>query len=422
MAKGTQIGDSFFTDEQINDINYQDKIREAVVGGGKITNDLGGGKFQEQSNGFNQVDEEEGLPQFRPMDLNAQLVAAQKANKLAGLKGAYNSSLSNLNQLDAKIDPQAYKDRGTTSTASQLGAKNFAEYLANRGQSSSGFGNQSELNRNMQLQGDIGSINLQARNAHNDIATNRTNLSNAYETDKQSANAGIEADSLARQIQLMQQEQQRQDQLNQFNLNYGLNQQQFQYGQQQDLINQTGQLGNGQYTQSGQMNQLNIQQQQAQLAEMQNPNSTTNQMARIGLDTAKLNYAALPEQLKTQAQLIAQQLSKGAIDIKTAQTQLDYLPRQMQAELNATNRSNQNSSSSASTKASQTSALADATKTLLSQMAVGQGSQWLQTYQDDLIDALGVPGYNSLVKNTYNKSVDDQGLMKANKALRNYGE
>jgi len=57
------------------------------------------------------------------------------------------------------------------------------------------------------------------------------------------------------------------------------------------------------------------------------------------LNTAKLNFAALPQQIKQQAQLITQQLSQGAIDIRTAQVQLDYLPKQLQAGINASNRS-----------------------------------------------------------------------------------
>lgn len=94
----------------------------------------------------------------------------------------------------------------------------------------------------------------------------------------------------------------------------------------------------------------------AQLAEITNPDSVTNQLARLNLDTAKLNYAALPDQLQSKAQLIAQQLASGAISIQTAQTQLDALPAQQQASLgltqaqtSAANRSN--TSSGSSTKA-----------------------------------------------------------------------
>ena len=64
---------------------------------------------------------------------------------------------------------------------------------------------------------------------------------------------------------------------------------------------------------------------------------------------------ALPSQLKADAQQIAQALQQGAIDIKTAQTQLDYLPKQQametartNAQINATNRSNRPSARSSS--------------------------------------------------------------------------
>lgn len=155
-------------------------------------------------------------------DLNAQLVAAQKQAKLSGLTNSLNSSISTLNQQDAAIDPQAYKDRAIKSNQSQVGGKNFAEFLANRGQINSGFANQSELNRNMQLSSDIGAIDTAARAQHNKIATDKTNLQTAFNNDVASANAGIEADSLNRQLQNYKDQQSRQDALSQFEKNYGI--------------------------------------------------------------------------------------------------------------------------------------------------------------------------------------------------------
>lgn len=357
-------------------------------------------------------------------NLNA-LKEFQKQQAIAGLDKAKNASLSNLAADKATIQPKYYNNRAETSTASQLGAKNLAEYMASRGQSSAGASMQGELNRTNQLSGDINNWKTQEQSALNSNAKQVTDTNNAYNSDLAASNAGIEAEGMKQLIAM--QEQRRAEQIAQANADRAFNYQtsrdtigdnryntettynqgrdsmsdikwatEGNYQAEQNKINQTGQLSDGSYTQSGQMNQLNIQQQQAQLAEMQNPNSTTNQLAKLGLQTAQLNFAALPQQLKSQAQQIAQQLSQGAIDMKTAQIKLDYLPRQMQADLsqtqaqiNAANRSNQGGSGSGGgstgsggngTTKEQLTATQRKTETLKmaeAQEKNGTGAQWL---------------------------------------------
>lgn len=125
-----------------------------------------------------------------------QLKAAQLQAQMAALGKARDSSLSNLTNERGKIQPLYYGKRNETSTGSQLQAKNFAEYMAQRGQSNSGASGQAELSRNVALQGNIGRLNQDEANAfiNNDRMVTDTN--NAYESDVASANANIEAQAM----------------------------------------------------------------------------------------------------------------------------------------------------------------------------------------------------------------------------------
>lgn len=428
-SQGTQIGNKYYTTAQINDPNMQDEITQAVVGGGAIRNNMGNGNWEQQANGMNQVSQSQSYGQSQQpsvYDPTADIKAMNEYRKqqaIAGLGKARDNSLSNLSADRAKIQPTYYNNRAETSTASQLGAKNLAEYMASRGQSSSGASIQGEINRTNQLTGDINNWKTQEQGAFNDNTRSVTNTNNAYESDVQSTNAGIEADGM-QQLITAQQNMQAQK-LAQANADRGFNYQvgrdtigdnryntETSYNQGQDLINQTGQFANGQYTQQGQANQMNMQIQQAQLKEMQDPNSTTNQMAKLGLDTARLNFAQLPQQLQAQAQQVVQQLRQGAIDMKTAQIKLDYLPRQMQADLNqsqaqtsAANRSNQGGggSSGGLTPTQQRAASAKETKNAAyaqfnKAMSAGNGSQWLISNAENIFSTLGEDVYYDMEK------------------------
>jgi len=265
------------------------------------------------------------MPIYDPTEQINAMNESKKTAAIAGLGAAKDASLSNLAVDRAAIQPQYYKNREQTSTASQLGAKNFAEFYANRGQSGAGASMQSEINRNSQLQNNIGDLNVSEQGAFNTNTRDVTNTNNAYNSDVAQSNAGIDAQGMQQLIDARTNMESQK--LAQANADRSYN-----YQTARDTVTDTGKTANGQYTQSGQLNALN-------LKEIQDPNSTTNQMAKLGLDTAKLNYAALPAQLKSAAQLIAMQLAQGAIDLKTAQTQLNYLPQSLQAGINAQNAS-----------------------------------------------------------------------------------
>jgi len=433
-----------------NSANYSTTIREAEPysnsGGSRerISGSGGGGSssYSGSSSGSSQSASLTSLKDY------------QKQQAMSELGKARDCSLSNLGAEKSSINPAYYKKRADESTASQLGARNLAEYMASRGQSSAGASAQGEINRVGQLQGSMGNLDVAEQGELNANTRRVTDTNNAYNSDVASANVGIEATAMQQQIQANQlAEAQRIAQANadrQYNYQVGRDTvsdsnyaNQNAYQQQQDLINQTGQLSNGQYTQSGQSNSLNIQQQQAQLAEMQNPNSTSNQMAKLGLDTAKLNYASLPQQLQQQAQQVVQQLRQGAIGLKTAQIQLDYLPQMMQqevaqnnAQINATNRSNQSSSGSGSSGGSTRSGGNGTTKTQLTatqrrtettKMAVAQeqngtGNQWLSANAAEIKAIEGNDFFESLVNKIKKTRTDAQtayNIAKAKAAQQN---
>jgi hypothetical protein len=141
-------------------------------------------------------------------DPTAQINALKQAQiqqNIANLSAKRDTALSSLNAEQAKITPAYYDKRNQTSTASQMQAKNFAEYMANRGLTNSGTSAQAELTRNNTLQGNIGSLNRQELEANQDIERRRTDINNTYASDLASAQAGIESNAMDRLISAQQQ-------------------------------------------------------------------------------------------------------------------------------------------------------------------------------------------------------------------------
>lgn len=145
-------------------------------------------------------------PQYNIQAEINKLKEAQRQQAIAGLTKSRNQQLSNLGAEQAKIQPMYYGLRNQTSTASQQQGKNFSEFLAQRGLSSAGASGQAELSRNVALQGQIGNLNQQEAQANQDISRRMTDVNNAYESDLQAANAGIEAQGLQQLINQMNQD------------------------------------------------------------------------------------------------------------------------------------------------------------------------------------------------------------------------
>lgn len=166
---------------------------------------------------------------YNPQSDIEKLKEAQRQQAIAALNKSRDSALSNLGAEKAQIQPMYYNKRNETSTGSQLQAKNFAEYMANRGLTNSGTNAQAEIARNVSLQGNIGALNQQEAAANADIARRETDVRNAYESDLAAANAGIEANALNQLINANQRSYELG--LNQYNTDRGFN-----YQQEQDKV------------------------------------------------------------------------------------------------------------------------------------------------------------------------------------------
>jgi hypothetical protein len=104
-----------------------------------------------------------------------------KNNQITNLTNTKNQNISTLDAEQKALTPMYYDKRNQTSTASQLQAKNFAEYMANRGLSSSGTSAQGELMRNATLQNNIGSLNRQETAANQDVLRRKTDVNTTFD-------------------------------------------------------------------------------------------------------------------------------------------------------------------------------------------------------------------------------------------------
>lgn len=147
---------------------------------------------------------------------------AQISAAVAGLAKSRDTALSNLAAEKATIQPEYYKKRNVEATASQLQAKNFAEYMAQRGGASSGVAAQAELARNVALQGNIGALNQQETADYGTNARRVADTQNAYESDVTAAKAGAEANAMQLMIAEMQRQATAQQAMEQFNKSFGL--------------------------------------------------------------------------------------------------------------------------------------------------------------------------------------------------------
>lgn len=148
----------------------------------------------------------------------------QKQQAYSNLESAKNNSLGQLNQEKAAIQPKYYKSRNEAGTQSQLQAKNFAEYMANRGLTSSGTAAQAELTRNVGLQGAISDLKTAENQEYGDISRRESDVNNNFNSNVASAYSGIDSDVnqriIAYKTQLAQEERQREYEKQQAELAY----------------------------------------------------------------------------------------------------------------------------------------------------------------------------------------------------------
>lgn len=274
-------------------------------------------------------------------DSYSSLVSALRSQ----IEQAKNNKQLQINNLGQTYDPQ----RATSEVRKSNELRSVLEQSANAGDRG-GVGRENALITQTEGDNRLNSINLQQTNDENSLKNDIANLilegniqeaqfqsqklkdliaNNQYvdETNyNRSTNADNTAYSRGRDTKL--------DLINADNTAYSrgrdnLNDTRYtdetNYNRGRDNVNDTGKLADGTYTQAGALNQSNIAMNEIELKEKSDPNSITNQLARIGLDTAKLNLGALPQQIKDEALILGQNVQKGAIDIKVANAQLQEL-------------------------------------------------------------------------------------------------
>lgn len=155
-------------------------------------------------------------------DYIEDMYKAQRESIIAGLDKSRSAALSNLGRERATIQPQYYDKRNQANVVMNNNARNFSEYLAQRGLQSSGVAAQGTLNNLNAYQGTLGELGRQEQQAYDDIARRTSDIENAYLSDIQAAEAGIQSQQMQALIAEMQRQRDLAIAQDQFNRQFGL--------------------------------------------------------------------------------------------------------------------------------------------------------------------------------------------------------
>lgn len=109
-----------------------------------------------------------------------RLYQEQEALKRNELEAQKQQALTQVEREQAKVMPTYTAAKQQANVQSQLGAKNLAEYWANRGQANAGITPQSEMSRQNVLAGQLGQIGQQEQQALTGFGEQRTDISTQY--------------------------------------------------------------------------------------------------------------------------------------------------------------------------------------------------------------------------------------------------
>ena len=148
--------------------------------------------------GVNPQKPQQTTPPVDPMaDWTKQAQAMKQAQinaSVANLSNKYNQVKQGLTSKQAQLDPTYDAKRLGEQSSSQLQAKNFAEFLASRGQARSGTANQAEMMRNLQLQQTFNGLNKQQADENQYYNQQLDAAQSAYNNDVTAAQNQAEAD------------------------------------------------------------------------------------------------------------------------------------------------------------------------------------------------------------------------------------
>ena len=131
------------------------------------------------------------------MDDNTQylkeLAELEKKNKQIELDQARAEALLKIEREKEKTMPTFTQAKQQASVASQIGAKNLAEFWARRGQTNQGISAQAELSRQNVLARELGSIGQQEQQALTDYSNQALDVGTGYQNKLASAYGDIDA-------------------------------------------------------------------------------------------------------------------------------------------------------------------------------------------------------------------------------------
>lgn len=252
-------------------------------------------------------------PNYTKAQDNSSMISSSYTNLVSALKAqiqqAQNNKQMQINGLGEKYQPE----RNNSEVMRNTDLRSVLEQSANAGDRG-GVGRQNALETQTSADNRMNTIDLQQKGEETSLKNDIANL--LLEGNIQ------EAQYKSQELKDLIENNKYVDETN---YNRQTNADNTAYSRNRDNINDTGKLANGEYTQSGKINSQNIAMNDADLKEKTDPNSITNQMAKIGLSTAQLNLAALPDQIKNETTQILQSIQKGDIDIATGKLQLEEL-------------------------------------------------------------------------------------------------
>lgn len=331
--------------------------------------------------------QENELPTDPTSDYINDLKEAQRRSRIAALDTAKTNALSALDTEQASVEPIYYDKRNQVAARSDVGAMNFANYMASRGIKGSA-GAMPEIYRQAGLQGQIGALDQAEAQDLSNIERQRGLINSNYEFDVAQANADIESQAMQNLI----------DQYNRnrdYNLQLGgltgtvngtptLAQRQMEtqatgyynpwaaYALNDDINNQLAPYMNNlqafidenptsslvPYAQNARFQKIASDPtlrekygQQYQTVEGMNA-SLRNKAQELENKTLEIENSMLPETLKLQVERLKQQVKVGLLDYDKALAEIDHIKRQTAnigastalgwAELNQRNQENAN--------------------------------------------------------------------------------
>ena len=137
----------------------------------------------------------------------AALIEAQKQARINALSSVKTAAMTQLGAEQKTIAPKYLEQRTGLGVSSQMQARSFDEYLAQRGLTSSGASAAGEIARNVVTQQGLTDIGAQEANAYSDIERRRTEAENAYQTGVAGAESETAATAAQNQINALMQEQ-----------------------------------------------------------------------------------------------------------------------------------------------------------------------------------------------------------------------